>query len=501
MANVRAFRSGNWSDTNPATSPWGTGGVLYAPAPEDDVYANSFTVTVNNSPTVVSVSTRAATSLLWKDGATANATAGGGFNLNNGVTLTANVLSGTSSAVNTSGSVSATLYGHVFGGQSPLVKGVIHASTGTLTIYGNITGGSVDTNDGASNTVNGTLTIFGNVTGGGNNSSGAVNSAGGIINITGNVLGTNLGCRGVINSSSGRINISGNVTGGSSASNAHGALNLSTGRIVITTGTVTGGSNAAAYGVHNASTGVIEITGVVNGASSGAPGVRNEVGGQILLTGTATGGSNSAGYGVHNFGTGIVTITGLAAGGTAAVGARNESTGIIEVTRVAGNGFGFGSTGLSSAGGATNIAVGGEIRVRQLEWGLLGQTPIGGQGIKLIPHGTNEVKFNFTSTATPKTLVDASATGDMPAASDVRSGTPYAAGTLLGSLVVPPSASVSYGVPVDATTGTAILSLASVVQDLWAAPASGMTTSGSIGERLKNCATTQSTGDQLASLL
>lgn len=37
--------------------------------------------------------------------------------------------------------------------------------------------------------------------------------------------------------------------------------------------------------------------------------------------------------------------------------------------------------------------------------------------------------------------------------------------------------------------------------DIWNTLASSMTTSGSIGERLKNCATTQSTGDQLASLL
>lgn len=62
---------------------------------------------------------------------------------------------------------------------------------------------------------------------------------------------------------------------------------------------------------------------------------------------------------------------------------------------------------------------------------------------------------------------------------------------------MPTAASVAFGVPVDNTTGTAVMS----PSDVWNAATSAMTTSGSIGERLKNTATVDSTGDQLAALL
>jgi hypothetical protein len=56
---------------------------------------------------------------------------------------------------------------------------------------------------------------------------------------------------------------------------------------------------------------------------------------------------------------------------------------------------------------------------------------------------------------------------------------------------------VALGVLVDNTTGTAVLTPAAV----WDALTSGMTTSGSIGARLKNAATLDSTGQQLADAL
>ncbi len=89
----------------------------------------------------------------------------------------------------------------------------------------------------------------------------------------------------------------------------------------------------------------------------------------------------------------------------------------------------------------------------------------------------------------------------MPAASNVRDGVSYASGALTGTCKVPAAASVAYGVPVDATTGTAYLSQSDVLAAVWGAATSSLTTAGSIGERLKNAATVASTGDQLASAL
>ena len=56
---------------------------------------------------------------------------------------------------------------------------------------------------------------------------------------------------------------------------------------------------------------------------------------------------------------------------------------------------------------------------------------------------------------------------------------------------------VSLGVLTDNTTGTLIMTPA----DFWGVASSGLTTAGSIGERLKVASTVQSTGDQLASYI
>jgi hypothetical protein len=66
-----------------------------------------------------------------------------------------------------------------------------------------------------------------------------------------------------------------------------------------------------------------------------------------------------------------------------------------------------------------------------------------------------------TSTFTTLFTADFGVFGN-PAASDVRSGTAYGGGSLTGTLAVPPVGSVALGVPVGATTGTAILTAANV---------------------------------------
>ena len=71
MANVFAVKSGNWSDT----TVWNTGAL---PTSADDVYSNTFTVTIDTSPTVLSIRTTTATGV----------SAGGGFRFTNGTTVT-----------------------------------------------------------------------------------------------------------------------------------------------------------------------------------------------------------------------------------------------------------------------------------------------------------------------------------------------------------------------------------------------------------------------------
>ena len=82
-----------------------------------------------------------------------------------------------------------------------------------------------------------------------------------------------------------------------------------------------------------------------------------------------------------------------------------------------------------------------------------------------------------------------------PAITNVRSGTSYGVGNIYtGTMVVPPAASVSYGVPVDNTTGTSAIN----VNDIWNYSVSGISTSGSIGERLKTAATVNVMGQLIS---
>lgn len=86
---------------------------------------------------------------------------------------------------------------------------------------------------------------------------------------------------------------------------------------------------------------------------------------------------------------------------------------------------------------------------------------------------------------------------DLPVVADVRFGTTYGYGSLTGTLRMPHPNQVTYGVAVDNTFGTAVLTAASV----WDYLVANITVENSIGMRLKNVATPQTTGSQLAALL
>jgi hypothetical protein len=101
------------------------------------------------------------------------------------------------------------------------------------------------------------------------------------------------------------------------------------------------------------------------------------------------------------------------------------------------------------------------VSVEELEYGTLGMSPTSGAGIRLKKLTSNVAIFNYADTVGSKTLVDATQ-GQMPAITDVRFGTSYASGALTGVAYIPAAGSVAFGVPVDATTGTATLTAANV---------------------------------------
>lgn len=269
----------------------------------------------------------------------------------------------------------------------------------------------------------GSATVIGNVS-----NSGAICNGTGTLNISGNVTGiTNPGAR--TDASTATLSIQGNVTGG-----AQMGVVCQLGTVNIE-GNVTGSTTASIYGVHNINNGTVNVTGIVTGGNAASAfGIRNELNGIVNINGIATGGN----------------------GLSATSGVSNASNGNVFLKRAVGNGFGPGSTGLAGAVGLTNVGT-GFVSVEEMEFGTLGMSPVSGSGIRLKKANTNVAVFNYADTAGAKTLIDATANAAMPAATDVRNGVSYASGALTGSAYIPAAGSTALGVPVDATTGTAVL--------------------------------------------
>jgi fibronectin-binding autotransporter adhesin len=354
---------------------------------------------------------------------------------------------------------------------------VLHANNFAITVNVSTTVATVRNDNANSATQGGSFTLSNGVT------------------LTANVIGGAASANCVIfaGTSGNSASIVGNITAGSGndavRNNSSGTLNV-TGNFTATTG-------SAWAACSNISTGTVNITGNVTGGSVGNSfGLDNFATGTVNITGNVTGGSGATSFGARNNSTGTLTITGSAFGSNAAAGAQNTSTGILNVTRAVGNDWGIGATGMTSQVGVISNLVGSQTRVEQFEYGLLGQAPT--SGAVSCPDQTSNVCLAHRLSSTKKTLIDAaSAAGALPSAANVRSGTTFNFGNTTGTLAVPAAGSVALGVAVDNTTGTAVLTPSAV----WNALTSGMTTSGSIGARLKNAATLDSTGQQLADAL
>lgn len=348
--------------------------------------------------------------------------------------------------------------------------------------------------------VNTTVQEIRNDTTGGATAGGSFSISAGVT-LTANIYAGTATCVNI--SGTGNATIVGNVTGATSGNGAHAINNTTSGTVSIT-GKVTGASGGSfSYGINQSST-TLNITG--NCASAGGGYAIFINGGTVNVTGNVTSGGGQSGIynngGVLNI-TGTVTasngigttvaagsayLTGTAVGGPAAAGVSHSSAGTVTVTRAKGGplaGSGVGVVG-SSAGSTS---------VEEIEYGDLGASPTSGP-IRLTDK-TSNVAVMYKFGASKKTLTDPNASGLMPAASNVRFGTIYNGGNSTGSCYVPAASSVAYGVNVDNTTGTAALTPAAV----WDYLTSSVSTSGSIGERLKNCSTVASVGQALSNAL
>jgi hypothetical protein len=510
MAIRKAVATGNWS----AAATW-DGGTI--PSLEDTVYANGYTVTINQAIDLTGSTVDQSGSFIpgqiyeivslgtTNFALTANAIVPG-TNATTAVAVTAAI--GTIFQAVNSGTATTGTARRV-GALLNYVNTPISVVTGggfTMSGNHNITGAYIQA--GSANcltfTSTATSTLAGcRATGSAFNQSTRAISFGstgtltlnGIIALGGRVTGSTFanGAHAIENTSTGTIAFTdaSTLTGGS------GALclainNNSTGTVTVTSSTVTGGSNSSAYGINNNSTGTVTVTSSpVTGASGNTThGISNNSTGTVTVTSsTVTGASGNQGVGIWNGGAGTITVessTVTGGSGVLAYGINNNSTGAVTVTSsTVTGGSSTNSHGINNASTGT-IVYTGDITATNSAHGLASASTAASVKVSgsLISsaNGTAAIYASkFLIDPTPATAKirqaknGASTYSDFftadnslgqAAPADVRSGTVYANGNLTGSCAVPAAGSTALGVPVDSGFGTAVLTPAAIRSEL-----------------------------------
>jgi len=312
---------------------------------------------------------------------------------------------------------------------------------------------------------------------------------------------SNGGAHAVSHTSSGTLSINGNIFAGntSSSSFANGLNYNGNGGKVIITGDVYGGattSNTYAIGVALAGTGEVTITGNAYGRNpTSISNAAISCGGAVNLTftGNIYGGGGATGVGIAISTSGIANlICSEIAGGSAGVGISNSSNNVNIVCASIRAG---GVAGITST--STNFRVSGNLLNA-----ANGTQAIYAPSYRIDPIPTNGyIRYarNGTGVGSDAWLyqytTDSLSAFSMPPVSAVRLGTTFANGTLTGTCAIPSPVSVSFGVPVDNTTGTAILN----PSDVFSVSIASLSAEGTLGNRLKNSATLQGVGHLVAS--
>jgi hypothetical protein len=268
------------------------------------------------------------------------------------------------------------------------------------------------------------------------------------------------------------------------------ALNISSaGNYTITTNSLNSGitPNAGNGMIINNGSAVVILNGNVNGNTGAGIDLVNAV--SLTINGNVIANPSLAVQ--QRIGSSFLTINGFCQGGTSQNGYNCASASPL-ITTIITKAISI-NNGISAV---NNPNVLPSITVKEIEQGVFGAVPI--SGYVRLSTASGAFYKGVTTGSSTRTLSDpADIAGQVPAETDVRFGVTYQSGSKTGTAYIPAAASVGFGVPVDNTTGTAALTPASV----WDAATSSLTTSGSIGERLKNASTVDTTGDQLAALL
>jgi hypothetical protein len=379
---------------------------------------------------------------------------GGSFTLAANYNITgAYIQAGSANCLTVSAAASSTLAGcHATGSAFTLsTRAIAFSSSGTLTLNGIVAVGG---------------RVVGSTVANGAHAIESTSAAGTVAFTNASTLTGGSGTLGLglNNNSTGTVTVTSSTVTGASGSSSIGLNNNSTGTVTVTSSTVTGGSAnlGGAHGLNNASTGTVTITScaVTGGSFTSLFGINNASTGTITVTSsTVTGGSSGTAHGIQNASTGTVTATSTtltggnsvsANGLNSAVGGTIVSTGDITATNS--------NHGLASASTAASVKVSGSLissangtpAIYAVKY-LIDPTPT-----------TAKFRQGKNGSTTYSDFFTADNSLGQAAITDVRFGTSYASGALTGSAYIPTAGSVAFGVPVDATTGTATLTAADV---------------------------------------
>ncbi len=471
MATITSASSGNFSDT----ATW-VGGVV--PGVGDDaVAATTHVVTIDTDVTVIS----------FQQAGT------GKFVLGNGRTVTGNVIAN-AGTFTSGGTVEVT-------------------ATTTAVINGNVTGVSTTANNTAGIVITGTgtLTINGSVTGSaGNGASEALGSSAVYTNVTCTITingavagGSGTHKRGFHINSNASFSITGNLTGGNAGSHALFITGNNSAGTVIGNATNGGGVNDAGKSIQISGNSSVSLTGnaVSTTSNNGNNIILSGASASLTVTGLVSAGGVAGGV-VVSGGTASLTVIGDVTGSPVSSPQGVLVSGINATCYVTGNvsggAIGF-SPGIVANGGASTVTVigsatakpnlGHAINSSATSNGVVFQGNITDHASGVVAIYTRIFRMSATNSGVTRyantigypngTLVSRvspdNVTG-MAATSNVRAGTIYGYNNeLTGTLAMPPAQSVAYGVPVDATTGTAELDLGRVAEIIGLQVAAGAT--------------------------
>jgi hypothetical protein len=358
--------------------------------------------------------------------------------------------------------------------QSPAVAGGGYILLDSYTLNSALIAGAVNLLTYSGST---SANINGNVTAGTANNAIFFNSSNGTLNVVGNLTQNNNGVAVLVNST-GTINIVGNLTGGGSFRLI--TLTIAANAIVNITGDIStnnvgiGSTQSIILITSSCQLNVVgNLTNTQATTSSGVI-IANIANANINITGNLL--TNNNGFVINSNASIYVKVVGslVQNGSEPAVNSQNASA--INI---------FTGPFVCSDTGAMPILVRRMHYFRTISsyFEFRDETTNGA-----LPPATAAPATRLVS---PDTVVDA------PIPANVRDGISYALGTFTGTLKVPSPDNVAKGVPTDNTVGTAALK----PEDVWNYATANLTDANSIGARLKNCSTVETTGEQLEALL